>query len=158
MSANFQECWKLLAANEGGFTVDDGGQTNWGVTETVARANGYTGDMTALPESTAQSITQSAYWDPWQLGSLPSWAAFQILDYVYNGGPAYKDAQRVCGVMVDGVPGPQTVAAISAMSPWEFLAKYNSRRLQYLASLQQPQYADGRMNRISNNLLQATFL
>jgi lysozyme family protein len=156
MSANFEECWELLVDNEGGFTVDDGGATRYGITEAVARRYGYPGPMESLPESTAQSIAQEEYWNPWQLGNLPSWAAFQILDYVYNGGPAYKDAQRVAGVPVDGKPGPMTVSAISEMNPWEFLCRYNSRRLIYLASLQQPQYADGRMNRISLNLLQGS--
>lgn len=156
MSADFQSCWELLSDNEGGFVVDDGGATNHGITEAVARAHGYPGPMESLPESVAQNIAQEAYWTPWGLGNLPTWAAFQILDYVYNGGPAYKDAQRVAGVPTDGIPGPMTVAAISEMNPWEFLAKYSSRRLQYLASLKQPEYADGRMKRIATNLLQGS--
>ena len=154
MAANFQTCWKLLLLNEGGYVVDNGGATMWGVTEAVARRHGYTGAMSDLPQSTAQSIAQAEYWTPWQLDNLPTWAAFQILDFVYNGGPGYRSAQLVAGVQADGVPGPMTAAAISRMNPWEFVAKITSYRLKYLASLQQPQYANGRMNRMAANLLQ----
>lgn len=154
MSANFDECWKLMQLNEGGFVVDDGGATMYGVTEAVARRHGYTGDMPSLPIATARSIAIAEYWAPWQLGDLPTWAAFQILDFVYNGGPGYRDAQLVAGVDADGKPGPQTVAAIGRMNPWEFVAKIISQRLRYLAALKQPEYADGRMDRMAANLLQ----
>lgn len=154
MTADFEACWKLLVGNEGGFTVDNGGATMWGVTEAVARRHGYTGDMRALPQSTAYAIAKTEYWQPWQLDNLPTWAAFQILDFVYNGGPGYRDAQKVAGVAADGVPGPVTAAAISKMNSWEFVAKLSSMRLRYLASLKEPEYADGRMNRIAGNLLQ----
>lgn len=126
----------------------------YGITEAVARAEGYVGDMQNLPLDTAQQIAYKRYWAPWQLDNLPTWAAFQILDFVYNGGPGYRDAQIVAGVMADGKPGPMTAAAISRMNPWEFVAKITSARLKYLASLQEPQYADGRMNRMAANLLQ----
>lgn len=153
-SVSFQTCWKLLLINEGGFVVDNGGATMWGVTEAVARRHGYSGAMPDLPQSTAMAIAMAEYWLPWQLDNLPTWAAFQILDFVYNGGPGYRDAQIVAGVMADGVPGPMTAAAIARMNPWEFVAKMTSARLKYLASLKQPEYADGRMNRMAANLLQ----
>ena len=154
MSADFDTCWGLLSVNEGGFVVDDGGPTNWGVTEAVARRWGYTGDMSTMPQSTGRQIAMEEYWTPYNLQLLPTWAAFQVLDFVFNGGPAIRDLQMVVGVTVDGMLGIATAAAVTAMNPWEFTAKYNSKRLQYLASLKQPAYADGRMNRIANNLLQ----
>jgi len=154
MSANFDAAWKLLLGNEGGFVVDNGGPTRWGITEAVARRNGYAGDMTALPQSTAEAIAKTEYWDDLHLDNLPTWAAFQLLDFHYNGGPSYQLAQLVAGVPDDGKPGPLTEAAIAKMNPWEFVAKYNARRLRYFASLKQPQYANGRMNRIAANLQQ----
>ena len=42
--------------------ADRGGPTRWGVTEQVARAYGYTGDMKVLPQSTAASIYKRRYW------------------------------------------------------------------------------------------------
>ena len=51
-------------ALEGGYVdnpADPGGKTNHGVTEQVAREHGYTGDMKALPKSTAQRIYTQDY-------------------------------------------------------------------------------------------------
>lgn len=42
--------------------LDDGGPTNWGITETVARANGYAGDMQSMPRQTAVDIYYKIYW------------------------------------------------------------------------------------------------
>lgn len=41
--------------------ADTGGPTMWGITERVARANGYTGDMKLLPRSTAVAIYTQVY-------------------------------------------------------------------------------------------------
>lgn len=49
---------------EGGYIdhpSDPGGATNMGITERVARANGYKGDMRALPRSTAYAIYHTRY-------------------------------------------------------------------------------------------------
>lgn len=57
-----------LIGREGGFSnhsADKGGPTRWGVTEQVARAYGYSGDMRAYPRGLAIAVYQSAYWaDP----------------------------------------------------------------------------------------------
>jgi lysozyme family protein len=50
---------------EGGFVdhpADRGGATNWGITEAVARANGYGGTMRSLPRGTAAAIYRRLYW------------------------------------------------------------------------------------------------
>jgi lysozyme family protein len=50
---------------EGGYVnhpADRGGATNWGITEGVARRNGYMGDMRALPRSEAIAIYKRLYW------------------------------------------------------------------------------------------------
>ena len=49
---------------EGGYSnhpADRGGPTNWGITEWVARKNGYKGDMRALPRDTAVAIYRNEY-------------------------------------------------------------------------------------------------
>lgn len=49
---------------EGGYSnhpADTGGPTRWGITERVARANGYQGDMKALPRETAVAIYKAQY-------------------------------------------------------------------------------------------------
>jgi lysozyme family protein len=50
---------------EGGFVhhpADRGGATNWGITEAVARRQGYMGEMRALPKSDAAAIYKRLYW------------------------------------------------------------------------------------------------
>ena len=126
----------------------------YGLTEAVARANGYTGAMQNLPLAMAQSIAQSNYWSPYNLDKLPNWAAFQILDTVYNGGQPIRWCQQFLGLVVDGVNGPKTQAAISAMNPWEFLCKLNAARLHYMAGVNVPAAKNGWMNRVANNLMQ----
>ena len=50
---------------EGGYgdhPADRGGATCWGITEAVARAQGYAGDMRRLPRSEAVAIYRRLYW------------------------------------------------------------------------------------------------
>jgi lysozyme family protein len=54
-----------LIHREGGYTnhpADRGGPTRWGVTETVARAHGYDGDMRNLSRDLAAEIYRRKYW------------------------------------------------------------------------------------------------
>jgi lysozyme family protein len=54
-----------LIAREGGYSnnpADTGGATNWGITQAVARAQGYQGDMRNLPRDEAKDIYRRIYW------------------------------------------------------------------------------------------------
>lgn len=54
-----------VIGREGGYSnhpADRGGPTRWGVTEQVARAYGYAGDMKVLPREKAAAIYEAAYW------------------------------------------------------------------------------------------------
>lgn len=54
-----------IIAREGGYSdhpADRGGPTCWGITEQVARAFGYAGDMRALPRVIAVEIYAGRYW------------------------------------------------------------------------------------------------
>lgn len=54
-----------VIGREGGYSnhpADKGGPTNFGVTEQVARAFGYKGDMRTLPRATAAAIYKARYW------------------------------------------------------------------------------------------------
>lgn len=49
---------------------DKGGPTNKGISEKVARANGYMGDMKDLPDNIAEMIAKIQYWDILKLDSI----------------------------------------------------------------------------------------
>lgn len=61
---SIEEMIENTIGKEGGYSnlkADRGGKTIWGITEAVARRNGYTGDMRAMPRSTAVAIYRSEY-------------------------------------------------------------------------------------------------
>ena len=54
-----------VIGREGGYSnhpADRGGPTRWGITEAVARAHGFAGDMRALPRVEAAAIYRRIYW------------------------------------------------------------------------------------------------
>ncbi len=58
---------------EGGYVndpADSGGATNYGITEAVARENGYTGNMRDLPSEVAFEIYVGRYWEPLHLTAV----------------------------------------------------------------------------------------
>ena len=60
---------------EGGYVnhkSDRGGATKYGITEKVARENGYTGDMKDLPRELAYKIYANKYWDVNKLSQITS--------------------------------------------------------------------------------------
>ena len=157
---DFDEAFQLLIGNEGGYSnnpADPGGETMWGVTARVARAHGYTGAMRDLPLATAKAIAKAEYWDPFKCDQLPPDVRFQVLDAAYNGGSPAKWLQQAAGVSVDGVIGPQTLAALNASDPDKIVMRFDAYRLQYLARLrgELPEFAGGWMNRIARNLITA---
>lgn len=151
MSEAFDKCWALTLGNEGGYTVDNGGPTRWGVTEAVARKWGYTGSMKELPEGVAKEIAEAKYWLPFGCAFYPLPVAFQVFDTAYNGGHPIQWLQEI---LATNQTGSGLGAVLSLTNHWEVVAKFNAKRLQYLASLKQPQYANGRMSRIAFNLIQ----
>ena len=54
-----------VIGREGGYSnhpADKGGATRWGVTEAVARAHGYRGDMRCYPREDAVAVYRRIYW------------------------------------------------------------------------------------------------
>ena len=120
-----------LIAREGGYVdhpADKGGPTRWGITEQVARAWGYTGDMRELPYETAHAIYVERYWTGpgfAQVAARTSAIAEELLDTGVNMGPmvAARMLQRALNalnrgataypdVAVDGVIGRMTLHAL----------------------------------------------
>lgn len=83
-----------LIRREGGYVnhpADRGGPTRWGVTETVARAHGYQGDMRNFPRDLAAVIYRRIYWLAPHFDRIASHApkvAAELFDTGVNMGPA----------------------------------------------------------------------
>ena len=123
-----------VLAVEGGYVNhknDPGGATNHGMTEKVARANGYTGDMKELPQEFAVSVYNQDYilkpgFAPFL--ELSPAVAEELIDSGVNAGPAQpsrwlqislnsfsQQGQAYPQIVVDGKVGPATVRAYEGL-------------------------------------------
>lgn len=154
--ASFDDAFDALIGNEGGYSFspkDPGGETMWGITARVARACGWTGAMRDLPRETAKVYAKKLYWDPLHLDHFDSRVAFQIFDANYNGGHPIIWMQGCAKIPVDGLLGPQTIAAVQAVDPLRFILRWNSLRQRYMTSLKiWATFSKGWAVRIANNL------
>jgi lysozyme family protein len=98
-----------LITREGGYVnnpADQGGETCWGITGSVARAYGYQGPMMMLPLATASDIYLQRYWlgprfD--QLDAISDALALKLFDIGVNQGQAtgVRYLQRALNVLSD---------------------------------------------------------
>ena len=121
-------------ALEGGYSdnpADPGGKTNHGVTEQVARANGYQGDMKALPKGFAEQVYRRDYIERpnfHRVIALSPAVGEELVDAGVNAGPgrAARWFQQALNhlsrggadyplVAADGQVGAQTLAAYQAL-------------------------------------------
>ncbi len=153
---NFDRAFTLLLGHEGGFVDhpdDPGGATNWGVTERVARANGYTGHMRDLPQDTAKAIYRKLYWDAVAADSLPAPVRYAMFDAAVNSGvgQAVRWLQRALGVADDGRLGPITLAAARQADPHVLARQLLAQRLRFMTQLSTwPTFGRGWARRIAD--------
>lgn len=119
---------------EGGYSnhpADRGGPTRWGITERVARKNGYTGDMRHLPREKAVAIYRHEYFvKPGfsAVATISEKIAEELFDTGVNMGPdvparwfqewlnALNDGGKLYpDIAEDGDIGPGTLAAFRAL-------------------------------------------
>ncbi|QHA85553.1 glycoside hydrolase family 108 protein [Serratia rhizosphaerae] len=127
------DIFNAILGKEGGYVnnpADKGGATRWGITERVARAHGYSGDMRQLPRETALSILTADYWTGPRfdlIAAVSPAIAAELCDTGVNMGPSVpgKWLQRWLNVfnhqqklypdlIVDGRIGSRTVTALNA--------------------------------------------
>lgn len=156
--SNFDKAFDLLIGNEGGYVnnpADPGGETNWGITKTVAVANGYTGDMRTMQKETAKQIYKKMYWDKLQCDQLPFIVAFQLFDAGVNHGnsQAVKFLQRALSVADDGVIGAKTIAATNSLDDLQIVMLFNAERIEFYAALKTfSTFGKGWVRRVAANL------
>lgn len=108
--------------------ADRGGATCWGITEAVARAEGYAGAMSNLPRETAASIYRRLYWHRPLFDQVALRApriAAELFDTGVNMGTAVatgflqralnalnRAARDYPDIAVDRTIGPRTLSAL----------------------------------------------
>lgn len=116
---------------EGGYSnnpKDRGGATMWGITEAVARANGYSGDMRNLPRTRAVEIYKNEYYTKPGFGRVEQRShalAEELFDTGVNMGTKVpgeflqrllnvfnREAKLWPDIKVDGDIGDRTLAAL----------------------------------------------
>ena len=154
----FDDAFTRLLGHEGGFVdhpADPGGATNWGVTQRVARANSYTGDMRDFPQDAAKTIYRKAYWDSVRADELPGGLRYAVFDAAVNSGPtqAVKWLQRAVGAADDGRIGPQTLSMARAAQPDFAARRMLALRLRFMADLKTwPHFSRGWARRVADLL------
>ena len=131
MATDVDQLIDALIAREGGFVDnpdDKGGPTNFGITEHVARLNGYGGPMQSMPRGVAVDLYRRLYWlrprfD--EVARRSERVGFELFDTGVNMGPdvAATFLQRALNALnrngkdypditVDGRLGDGTLAAL----------------------------------------------
>lgn len=149
-----------LIGREGGYVnhpADRGGATMWGITEQVARAHGFRGDMRALGRDLAAIIYRAAYWiDPGfdAVSTRYPDVAEELFDIGVNMGTSVAGGflQRVLNVFnqdgahyadltVDTRIGPITLLALDAFRQRRG-EEGGERLLEAIRSLRGARYID----------------
>lgn len=157
---NFNQAVQKVLVHEGGFVDhpnDPGGATNHGITQRVAREHGYTGDMRDFPVERAREIYRMSYWIPIRADDLPDQLRLPVFDAAVNSGVrrAVQWLQELVGTTQDGVIGPITLAAVRRHDPERLAARYNARRLMFLANLNHfNSFGRGWVRRVASNMME----
>lgn len=157
---------------EGGYSnnpADRGGPTKYGVTESVARANGYQGPMEDMPLDVAKTVYRTKYWQQPRfdaVGEISPVIATELLDTGINMGIAVasKFLQRALNVLnqqgklwpdlaVDGNIGPATLSSLDA-----YLKIRGTQGAEVMMKLLNAQQAVRYMEISEANPAQETFL
>ena len=144
---------------EGGYVdgpADKGGPTCFGITEAVARANGYAGPMRQLPRGEATAIYKHLYWFRPGLDEVARRSmriAGELFDTGVNMGPAVavtflqraltalnRNARDYPDLTPDGRIGPATLAALDSFLKVRGAASGETVLLRALEALQGERY------------------
>lgn len=150
MSTNFENAFRIVVGEEGGFTTNPSDPGNWtggrcgsgqcsGTKYGISAASHPSVDIAGLSLDNARAIYRQEYWDPVQGDNMPAAMALLVFDAAVNSGVerAVRWLQTAIKVKTDGVFGPQTLAAVraSAGQGAAVLAEFQTQRLVFLAGL-----------------------
>lgn len=152
---DFNRAFDLLITHEGGFVNhpdDPGGATMYGVTEKVARSQGYTGQMKDLTLDFAKQVYRKLYWDACRCDLMPDVLRYPLFDAAVNSGPvqAIKWLQVAAGVKPDGIIGPITQQTVNVLPAQVTRQKMVGNRLRFMTNLSNwPSFSKGWARRIA---------
>ncbi|WDR06391.1 glycoside hydrolase family 108 protein [Devosia rhodophyticola] len=149
MADRFATCLALVLQLEGGYAdnpADPGGATNMGITRKTLAAWRHISPWTDLRKTEVKNldrgeaarIYRANYWDVIWGKDLPAGVDLALFDFAVNSGPdrAVKMLQRLLDVEVDGIVGPQTLAALRARRDVvDLINKLCANRLDFLRDL-----------------------
>jgi len=144
MLGSYQKSLSLVLASEGGFVNradDPGGATNKGITLATFRQfvkpSGSIADLQALTAEQAGIVYRAQYWAKVAGDDLPAGVDYAVFDFAVNSGPkqAATSLQRVIGAAMDGVIGPNTLAAVRDRPPAAVITMVCNERLRFLERL-----------------------
>jgi lysozyme family protein len=143
--------------HEGGYVnnpKDPGGETNFGITKTTARAEGYMGSMKNMTLDTAKQIYRKKYWNP-IFDEIPFALAFQLFDVAVNSGQ--QRAVQWLQTILDQPPTTKitddTKQIILNSDISKLVLLFNAHRLEYLTNLKiWDTFGKGWTRRIISNL------
>ena len=150
---------ETLIEREGGYVAnpdDRGGPTRFGITEAVARANGYRGAMRQLPRDEAAAIYKRLYWLRPRLDEVASRSppvAAELFDTGANMGPAVavtflqraltalnRNGKDYPDLVPDGRIGAVTLAALDSFLQLRGRSSGETVLLRALEALQGERY------------------
>lgn len=160
--ADFEPAFQRTLRAEGGFKLtnikgDRGGQTYAG----IARIPNpqwpgwqYIDRNETPPTDLVRDFYRTGYWTPLRCDRMPQAIAEDVFDFAVNAGVkvSAKLAQAVAQVTPDGIVGPRTIEALTAMEPAVFrpafaLAKIARYRGIVMRNRSQSKFLLGWINR-----------
>lgn len=151
----FDEAFAELIGHEGGYVnnpADPGGETNWG----ISKRSYPKVDIKGLTLEGAKAIYLPDFWKAAGCDRVPADVAFDLFDMAVNSGVkrSVMVLQESVGAAIDGVLGPKTLAAVSALQPGVARRRFNAIRLRFMTDLPTwPTFGKGWARRIATNLM-----
>lgn len=143
----------IILSNEGGYSDDaddPGGKTMHGITERVARENGYHGAMQDMPIQIAANIYRVRYWDAARCDEYPWPLSLFVFDAAVNQGvlPAVKMLQATLSTVQDGIVGQTTKRLAKESTSWHWALYLATRAQRYQGTRNYDKFGRGWMTRL----------
>lgn len=150
---SFDKAFSIILELEGGYSDDandPGGKTKYGITESVARKNGYLGEMRDLSLQFAQAVYKMRYWEAAGCDYYPWPLSLYVFDSAVNQGvePAKKMLQRALSTVQDGVIGQATRRLATKSTPWHWARFMAFRATRYYSTRGFDRFGEGWITRL----------